>query len=132
MGAFVEGVLHLRFQCNLFPRPFIVINLLRSKHLVLPMMNRLAWGVVPKCHLKGEVHMVPWGYSLSCNTPCVNPSTSGTFIIMCFLLKVFDFPGEAFHCSQDLFGRASGRFIIGFYLFLATFPLGLHPLLPMK
>jgi hypothetical protein len=23
MGAFVEGVLHLRFQCNLFPSPFI-------------------------------------------------------------------------------------------------------------
>jgi hypothetical protein len=26
MGAFVEGVLHLRFQCNLFPSPFISIN----------------------------------------------------------------------------------------------------------
>jgi hypothetical protein len=26
MGAFVEGVLHLRFQCILFPSPFIAIN----------------------------------------------------------------------------------------------------------
>jgi hypothetical protein len=26
MGAFVEGVLHLHFQCILFPIPFIAIN----------------------------------------------------------------------------------------------------------
>ena len=26
MGAFVEGVLHLRFQCNLFPSPLFAIN----------------------------------------------------------------------------------------------------------
>jgi hypothetical protein len=26
MSAFLEGVLHSRFQCNLFPSPLFVIN----------------------------------------------------------------------------------------------------------
>jgi hypothetical protein len=48
------------------------------------------------------------------------------------LLQVFDFLGEAFHCSQDLFGRASRRFIIKLLSFASHKPLGLQPLLPMK
>jgi hypothetical protein len=33
MGAFVEGVLHPRLQCNIFPSPLFAINLLWSKTL---------------------------------------------------------------------------------------------------
>jgi hypothetical protein len=125
MGAFVEGVLHLRFQCILFPSPFITINQLRSKHWVLLRVNLLAWEAVPKCRLKGEVHIVPWGYSLACNVLCVNPSIKWDIYVMCLLLQVFDFLGEAFHCSQDLFGQAFGRFIIRLLSFASYKPLSL-------
>jgi hypothetical protein len=63
----------------------------------------------------------------------VHTSTSGDiYIMLILLLQVFDFLGEAFHCSQDLFGRASGRFIIRILSFSSHKPLGLQPLLPMK
>jgi hypothetical protein len=51
---------------------------------------------------------------------------------MCLLLHVFDFLGEAFHFSRNLFGRAFGRFIIKLLSFASHKPLGLQPLLPMK
>jgi hypothetical protein len=61
----------------------------------------------------------------------VHTSTSGDiYIIICFLLQVFDFLGEVFHFSQDLFGRASGRFIIIFYLFPATSLWAFNPFFP--
>jgi hypothetical protein len=41
-----------------------------------------------------------------------------------FLLQFFDFLGEAFHCSQDLFGRASGRFINRLLSFASYLPYG--------
>jgi len=43
---------------------------------------------------------------------------------MCLLLQVFDFLGEAFHFSQDLFERASGRFIIMLLSFANYLPSG--------
>jgi hypothetical protein len=46
------------------------------------------------------------------------------------LLQVFDFLRKAFHYSQDLFGWASGRLIIWFYLFPATFPWAFSPFFP--
>jgi hypothetical protein len=60
MGDFVEGEFPLVcdatfFQAHLLP----LIKKLRSKHRVLPIVNRLAWGVVPQNHLKVEVHKVP-------------------------------------------------------------------------
>jgi hypothetical protein len=88
------------------------------------MVNRLSWGEIPKCHLKGEVHIVPWGYSLACSALCVNPSIKWDIYVICFLFQVFDFLGEAFHCSQDLFGRASGRFIIRLLSFSSYLPSG--------
>jgi hypothetical protein len=42
---------------------------------------------------------------------CTHLNKWGHVYNVIFLLQVFDFLGEAFHCSQDLFGRASGRFI---------------------
>ena len=105
----------------------------KYKHWVLPRVNQLAWGIVPKCCLKGEVHIVPWGYSLACNALCVNPSIKWDIYVMCLFLQVFDFLGEVFHCSQDLFERASGRFIFqALIFFLTIIPLGLQRLLPMK
>jgi hypothetical protein len=47
-------------------------------------------------------------------------------------LQVLDFLGEAFHCSQELFGKESRRFIIKLLSFSSHKPLGLQPLLPMK
>jgi hypothetical protein len=74
--------------------------------------------------LEGKEHIVPWGYSLGCNTLCVNPSIKWDIYIMCLLLQVFDFLGEAFHFSQDLFGRAYGRFIITLLSFANYLPSG--------
>ena len=87
-------------------------------------MNQLAWGVVPECALKGEEHIVPWGYSLACNTLCVNPSIKWDIYIMCLLLQAFDFLGEAFHFSQDLFGREYGRFILRLLSVVSRIPPG--------
>jgi hypothetical protein len=61
MGAFVKGVLHLCFQCILFPSPSIGINQLIVQNLGYSLfVNRLAWGVVQQGHLKLEVHIVPY------------------------------------------------------------------------
>jgi hypothetical protein len=63
----------------------------------------------------------------------VHTSTSGDIYItlICFCRSLI-FLGEDFHCSQDLFGRAYGRFIIRILSFSSHKPLGLQPLLPMK
>jgi hypothetical protein len=52
--------------------------------------------------------------------------------MLCLFSQVFDFLGEYFHFSQDLFGKSSGRFIIMILSFTGYKPLGLQPLLPMK
>jgi hypothetical protein len=60
---------------------------------------------------------------------CAHLNKWGHLYNVIFLFQVFDFLGEAFHFSQDLFGKSSGRFIIRTLSFPAT---SLQPLLPMK
>jgi hypothetical protein len=61
---------------------------------------------------------------------CTHLNKWGHLYNVIFLLQVYDFLGEALHCSQDLFGRASGRFIIRLLSFSSHKPLGLQPCYP--
>jgi hypothetical protein len=55
---------------------------------------------------------------------CTHLNKWGHLYNVNLLLQVFDFLGEVFHCSQDLFGRASGRFISRILSFSIYLPSG--------
>jgi hypothetical protein len=49
--------------------------------------------------------MVPWGYVLACKAPCVNSSTSGTFILCVFFCRSFDFQEKHFIVLKPSLGE---------------------------
>jgi hypothetical protein len=81
MGSFVEGVLHLRFQCILFPSPFVRHWLIKVQNnwpvlqLGIIRLERSTTMSLEASGTQSAICMERKGHRM-----CVHTSTSGTSI----------------------------------------------------
>ena len=108
MGAFVEGVLHLHFQCILFPSPFISIKYLKcfqveSKVGLLPNHEKHcpSWLYPGHTMLPRDEDKV-WDFYLSMKNISHTCSTLLAFLYCYFFTSPINFLWETFHCPRDL------------------------------